>query len=844
MGKFQNSKEKKTIAYYIRPGILIILVILLAGMPMLASRSKGSEDSQASVLSATVGYKDIDTQIIGGGQLSSTGSLNIRIPENVKLTQYLVGNGDNVKEGETIAMVDKISVMTAITEVQETLDFLAKQIAAASEDTEPTSVRALAGGTVKVIYAQEGESVQDVMLDHGALAVLSLDDMMAVKIEKETTLAAGDIVDITFSDGRSVTGCVKTNLEGVLTITMEDDDYTVGSKVMVSTEDGNELGTGELYILSPWSAAAYSGMISDIFVKENETVAIDRTLFSLENTGKTAQLQRLVDQRQEYENLMQELFTMYRTESITAPCDGIVTGVDEDAAWVLADSRGNWFVNRLSSFGRDQNTGFAAYAASVAEASEGKTILMIDPEGICIPDIPQLSGIAADIASMTKKLDYGGNIPVYTQDRNGLLLNTGTVSAGDAVLAVGDEEQVRWLVLQNESSELAPASQIQDKTGGVSLSMLTASGDSNSNLEYTDDSDSNLEIESGSDNIGDNSDIGEDTGSEKDDSGNDENDGTEDDTVEEKEAYTGFVAQVAEINDGWAKVMQTLYCYSITDLTCLPNVSVSITDLTVEREYTSEIIKTSELKVGDTILIVLDNKGTIKLVSKEAIREFQNAPGQPEDANNDGKPSGGAAGGEGTGGNGALQTFEPYSLEKLTVASVSSQEHMTVSITVDELDITKIYVGQAAIVSVDALGGEQFEAVIAKISNSGENAGGNSKFTVELTLGKSGDMLPGMYASAFITLEQKGNVLCVPVAALGKEGTHTILYTGYDMENRVLENPVVVTIGISDGENAEILNGITAGEVCYYEYYDTYLGSDAPRQQGRRFSLGRILGGR
>ena len=95
------------------------------------------------------------------------------------------------------------------------------------------------------------------------------------------------------------------------------------------------------------------------------------------------------------------------------------------------------------------------------------------------------------------------------------------------------------------------------------------------------------------------------------------------------------------------------------------------------------------------------------------------------------------------GGMGQVQTFETYSLDKLTVASVTSQEHMTVSITIDELDITKIYVGQAAVVSVDALGGEQFDAEITKVSNSGENEGGNSKFTVEVTLGKSGEMLPG-----------------------------------------------------------------------------------------------------
>lgn len=97
MGKFQKTKEKKQTRKYLRLTITGILVVLLAVMPMLASRNAETDRSQASILSATVEYKDIDTQIIGGGQLSSEASLNIRIPENVKLTQYLVGNGDTVK---------------------------------------------------------------------------------------------------------------------------------------------------------------------------------------------------------------------------------------------------------------------------------------------------------------------------------------------------------------------------------------------------------------------------------------------------------------------------------------------------------------------------------------------------------------------------------------------------------------------------------------------------------------------------------------------------------------------------------------------------------------------------
>lgn len=1076
MGKFQKTKEKKQTRKYLRLTITGILVVLLAVMPMLASRNAEGDASQASILSATVENKNIDTQIIGGGQLSSEASLNIRIPENVKLTQYLVGNGDTVKEGDAIAKVDKVSVMTAITEVQETLDYLAEEIAAASGDTASTSVKAMAGGTVKVIYAREGKSVQDVMLDHGALAILSLDDTMAVKIEKETNLDVGDTVCVTLADGTKVDGRVKTNLEGVLTITMEDDDYSVGAKVTVSTESGEELGTGELYVFSPWSATAYSGTISDVLVAENDTVAIGRVLFTLEDTGNSAQFQRLIDQRQEYEELMQELFTMYRTETITAPCDGIVTGVDEEGAYLLADDGNGWFVNLLSFFGPEKD-GFVAYAVTVAEVTASGTELRINPKAMYIEDLAAASGFYADVNDTTESWNYPGEIAVYTQDENGLLHSSGSAKAGDILLAIGDEEQVRWFVKLDGSKKAAQATQTENKRGGTVAFLLSdadvqeniCTGDENCTADSHNEGcpkipvlpavctgDDSCTADSHNDGCpmkntdvnGENNNIGflgeqEETG---DDEGEvqqsctgeadctfephnencksqisidpepgqnapsittaelpggtvgvnysavlqvsegangswsatglpaeftlDSSTGTitgtpteagdyfvtvtftygenqtatatiqltiagatsdepEDEPViqittttlgtgvanqsytypmqvsastagtwsaenlpsglviheqtgvisgtptyegtftvkvtytdtatqsqlskeyvlkivtAETTVYTGYVAQIVEIKDSWAKVKQTLYSYTITDLSKPPKVSASAADLTVEKEYTSDLIKTSELAVGDTFLIVVNNKGTVRLVSKETVQESQGAPGQQTGTNTGGTASGGmSAGGGMTGGMGQVQTFEPYSLEKLTVASVTSQEHMTVSITIDELDITKIYVGQAAVVSVDALGGEQFEAEITKVSNSGENEGGNSKFTVEVTLGKSGEMLPGMYSSAFITLETCENVPCVPVAALGKDGVDSILYTSYDAETGILGDPVVVSIGVSDGENVQILEGFAAGETCYYEYYDTYVGSDAPQKQGRGFNFGRMLGGR
>ena len=48
----------------------------------------------------------------------------------------------------------------------------------------------------------------------------------------------------------------------------------------------------------------------------------------LSDVGYSATYRQLIGQRQEYEELMLQLFQMYQTETVTAPCDGVVSSVD------------------------------------------------------------------------------------------------------------------------------------------------------------------------------------------------------------------------------------------------------------------------------------------------------------------------------------------------------------------------------------------------------------------------------------------------------------------------------------------------------------------------------------
>lgn len=895
--KPMEKQLKKQRRRYIAWGCAAALVILLAVMPMAAS---GADDTpQAAILSGQVTRQELETQILGGGLLSGEGALSLDIPADVKITEYLVSNGDSVTEGEPIATVDRVSVMNAITQVQETLDYLSDEISAARSDTAPTTVTALASGTVKVIYAQEDDLVSDVMLENGALAVLSLDDKMAVQVEADTDLAVDAPVIVTLEDGTQVSGAVKSNIQGKLTVTVEDEDYTPEQTVQVTLEDGTDLGSGALYIHSPWNAFAYSGTVSQVSVSVGQTVSAGQTLMTLTDTGHTAEYQQLVDQHQQYEELMQELFLLYQSGSVTAPCDGIVTGVDTDGAYLLR-SEGSWIARLLGFGSSDEEESFLAFSARVEQATEDGLILSVSGQFREISDLSQVSFQMDDKESLTQSWTYTGSTRLYSQTEDGLLEAAGTAQPGDLVIVVGNEEQPLWLVAAKESSGFAGISLLsqtddpsepQDDTQALPLE---ESGPSDlSDPSSTPASEPASSTDQGGSDSGSTDQGGSSSGNtdpstppaavsivtwslpqatvgqpysaqlQASDGSNpasgtwsvtglpegitlDPATGTLSGTAAisgdytlgitftdgsttaqaslvltvlpvSQNTYWGYAAMLIGVGGGQLQVQQTPYAYTITDLQKLPQITVSEQDLSEEALYEAGSVDLSSLTAGQTVLLIVDQDGTLVAVSQGSVMiggqsGGMNIPGM----SGTGSFSGGSVGG----GSAQTPSFETYTLEHLSIGSVTSQEHMSVEISVDELDISQLHSGQEAIVSVDALGGEQFPATLTRISSTGENEGGNTKFAVELTLEKNGEMLPGMTASVQLSLESHPDSLCVPAAAVSQLGSQSVVYTGYDEGSGTLTNPVVVTTGTSDGESVEILSGLEEGQVFYYAYYE------------------------
>ena len=101
-----------------------------------------------------------------------------------------------------------------------------------------------------------------------------------------------------------------------------------------------------------------------------------------------------------------------------------------------------------------------------------------------------------------------------------------------------------------------------------------------------------------------------------------------------------------------------------------------------------------------------------------------------------------------------------------TMCVIADMSVISFTISVDELDVEKIEIDQKVDITADALPNKRFTGHVNSININGATSNGVTTYPVEVIVDNPEGMLPGMNVNAEIVIEEKYNILVVPVSAV------------------------------------------------------------------------------
>lgn len=145
-----------------------------------------------------------------------------------------------------------------------------------------------------------------------------------------------------------------------------------------------------------------------------------------------------------------------------------------------------------------------------------------------------------------------------------------------------------------------------------------------------------------------------------------------------------------------------------------------------------------------------------------------------------------------------------------TLFSIVDLNSLRAQVAVNEVDISRLKIGQPATMTFDALPDKTIVGSVVSIDRLGATTSGVTTYNVEVSFDETDENIrPGMSVNANIITAQKNGVLLVPNAAVQPQGEENIVTLVRDGTNVT----VPVILGASNDVQTEIVEGLQEGDL-------------------------------
>ena len=147
------------------------------------------------------------------------------------------------------------------------------------------------------------------------------------------------------------------------------------------------------------------------------------------------------------------------------------------------------------------------------------------------------------------------------------------------------------------------------------------------------------------------------------------------------------------------------------------------------------------------------------------------------------------------------------------VMTLGDIEQVFVRGKVDEADIGRVRLGQAALITTETFRDRRFEGQVTQISPIGVERDNVTTFEVEVSIDNPGkELKANMTANAEIILEQLPDSLLLPEAAVTFDAQRNAFVDLVDAGARDGRRRVPVKVGVGNGARIQVIDGVAAGD--------------------------------
>jgi HlyD family secretion protein len=174
-----------------------------------------------------------------------------------------------------------------------------------------------------------------------------------------------------------------------------------------------------------------------------------------------------------------------------------------------------------------------------------------------------------------------------------------------------------------------------------------------------------------------------------------------------------------------------------------------------------------------------------------------------------------------------------------SVATIVSPQQLA-DITLNEVDVAKVQVGQKAMLTFDAIDGLTISGEVAEVSSIGTVTSGVVDYDVKISMDTSDSRIrPGMTVDAAIITNTAPNALYIPSAAIKTSGSGSYVQTlnplpsgasassSSPISTKETPQSIQVQTGISNDTDTQITSGLTAGEAIIVRTVQTTTATTA-----------------